>query len=50
MKTSTVGLSPKALLIAKDVDKERKEQGLRSSISAVASEAVIKTFGKKENA
>lgn len=44
----TVGLSQKAFEIAKDVDKKRKEQGLSSSLSAVTSEAVIKTFSKEK--
>lgn len=43
---TTVGLSNKALEIAREVDKNRKEQGLSSSLSAVASEAVVKVFGK----
>lgn len=46
MKITTVGLSEKALEIVKKVSKRRKDQGLSSSLSAVASEAVIKTFGK----
>lgn len=46
MKITTVGLSEKALQIVKNVSEKRKDQGLSSSLSAVASEAVIKTFGK----
>lgn len=45
MKSKTVGLSQKALEIVKRVDKSRKEKGLSSSVSAVASEAVIRVFG-----
>jgi hypothetical protein len=43
--SNTVGLSKKALEIVRNVDKNRKEKGLSSSISAVASEAVVKVFG-----
>lgn len=43
--SNTVGLSPKALEVVRKIDKYRKEKGLSSSVSAVASEAVIKVFG-----
>lgn len=46
MKTTTVGLSIKALEIAKRENEKRKGIGLSSSLSAVTSEAIIKTFGK----
>ena len=46
--TSTVGLSNKALEIVRKIDKERKCQGLQSSLSSVASEAVIKAFGARD--
>ena len=46
MKANTVGLSSKALEIAKKENEKRKEIGLNSSLSAVTSEAIIKTFGK----
>ena len=46
MKITTVGLSAKALEIVKKESEKRKDLGLSSSLSAVTSEAVIKTFGK----
>lgn len=45
MKTTTVGLSPKAIELVKKESEKRKEIGLSASLSAVASEAVVKTFG-----
>lgn len=45
-KTGVVGISKKALEIVKRIDKERKAKGLSSSVSAVATEAVVKAFSE----
>lgn len=42
----TVALNFKAYSIAADVDAKRKSLGMSSSVAAVISEAIVKTFGE----
>ncbi len=44
-KSSFPGLSDKAYQIAVEEKDKRNEMGLKTSISAVVSEAVVRTFG-----
>lgn len=48
VKSSFPGLSDKAYKIALDEKERRTSLGLKASISAIVSEAVVKTYGQTQ--